>query len=98
MVINLSVVQRYPGIVELFKRLAENKRYGPIDRLARALSSEMVRVALYEALRIGVTEGWSIPSDAEVDGFLAEVEKNLGIAQKIAVIALTSAPKQVSMG
>lgn len=90
----MSVTQKYPGIVELFKRLAENRRYGPIDRLARALTSEMVRVALYEALRIGVTEGWRIPSDSEVDAFLSEVEKNLGVAQKIAAIALTSAPKQ----
>ena len=90
---DMSVSQRFSGIVEIFKKLAENKRFGPIDRLARALTPEMVRIALYEALRIGVTEGWNLPSDSEVDAFLNEVEKNLGIAQKIAAIALTSAPK-----
>lgn len=89
----VSVLQKFPGIVELFKKLAENKRYGPIDRLARALTPEMIRIALYEALRIGVTEGWSLPSESEVDAFLAEVEKNLGLAQKVATIALTAAPK-----
>ncbi|MDK6029412.1 hypothetical protein QPL79_08555 [Ignisphaera sp. 4213-co] len=88
-----SITQKYPGIVEIFKKLAENKRYGPIDRLARALTADMVRIALYDALRVGVTEGWALPSDAEVDAFLNEVEKNLGIAQKIAAIALTSASK-----
>lgn len=92
-----SVAQKYPQIVEIFKKLAENKRYGPIDRLARALSPEMVRVALYEALRISVTEDWGIPSDSEVDSFLAEVERNLGVAQKIAVVALTGA-KSVEAG
>uniref|UniRef100_A0A7J3Z8R6 Uncharacterized protein n=1 Tax=Ignisphaera aggregans TaxID=334771 RepID=A0A7J3Z8R6_9CREN len=89
----MSVLQKFPGIVELFKKLAENRRYGPIDRFARALAPEMVRIALYEALRIGVTEGWPLPSESEVDAFLAEAEKNLGVAQKIAAIALTSAPK-----
>jgi len=89
----MSVSQKFPGIVELFKKLAENKRFGPIDRLARALSPEMIRIALYEALRIGATEGWTLPSDSEVDAFLSDVEKNLGVAQKIAAIALTSAPR-----
>lgn len=90
----MSISQKYPNIINLFKRLAENRRYGPIDRLARALTSEMVRIALYEALRIGVTEGWTLPSDNEVDAFLAEVERNLGVAQKVAAISLTAAPKQ----
>lgn len=89
----MSVAQRFPGIVGLFKKLAENRRYGPIDRLARALTPEMVRIALYEALRIGVTEGWDVPSESEVDVFLTEVERNLGVAQRIAAIALTSSPR-----
>ncbi len=94
----MSVMQRFPGIVEIFMKLAENKRYGPIDRLARALSPEMIRIALYEALRISVTEGWHVPSASEVDTFLSEVERNLAIAQKIAAIALAAAPPPKQQG
>lgn len=89
----MSVLERFPNIVEVFKKLAENRRYGPIDRLARALSPEMIRMALYEALRIATTEGWNLPPDKEVDEFLTEAEKNPGLAQRVAIIALTSAPK-----
>ncbi|MEL9941017.1 MAG: hypothetical protein QW348_08650 [Ignisphaera sp.] len=89
----MSVIQKYPNIVELFKNLAKEKRFSPIDRLARALSSEMVRIALYEALRIGATEGWKLPPDEEVDAFLSDVERNPGVAQKVAVVALTAAQK-----
>jgi hypothetical protein len=89
----MSVLERFPNIVEVFKKLAENRRYGPIDRLARALSPEMIRMALYEALRIATTESWGLPPDKEVDEFLTEAEKNPGLAQRIAIIALTSAPR-----
>lgn len=90
-----SVSQKYQGVVELFKKLAEERRFGPIDRLARALTHEMIRIAVYEALRIGVSEGWNLPTQQEIDIFISESEKNPGIAQKIAAIALTAyKPKQ----
>ena len=87
-----SIEERYGGILNLFKNLAREKRYSPIDRMARALNPEFVRTSVYEALRIAVSEGWSLPSHEEVERFLEEAERNLGLAQRVAIIALTAAP------
>jgi HEPN domain-containing protein len=87
-----SIEERYGGILNLFRNLAKEKRYSPIDRMARALNPEFVRASVYEALRIAVSEGWSLPSQEEVERFLEEAERNLGLAQRVAIIALTAAP------
>jgi hypothetical protein len=87
-----SIEERYGRVIELFKNLAREKRYGPIDRMARALNPEFVRVSVYEALRIAVSEGWPLPPQEEVERFLEEAERNLGLAQRVAIIALTAAP------
>jgi len=87
-----SIEERYGRVIELFKNLAREKRYSPIDRMARALNPEFVRVSVYEALRIAVSEGWPLPPQEEVERFLEEAERNLGLAQRVAIIALTAAP------
>ena len=87
-----SIEEMYGHIIELFKNLAREKRYGPIDRMARALNPEFVRVSLYEALRIAVSEGWPLPPQGEIEKFLEAAERNLGLAQRVAIIALTAAP------
>jgi len=87
-----SIEETYGHVIALFRSLAREKRYGPIDRMARALNPEFVRVSLYEALRIAVSEGWPLPSQEEVEKFLEAVERNLGLAQRVAIIALTAAP------
>ncbi|MEM4455163.1 MAG: hypothetical protein QXX58_03365 [Thermofilaceae archaeon] len=87
--------EKYGGLISLFRRLAQDKRFSPIDRMARALDPDMVRIALYEAMRAAVSEEWPLPPQREVEEFLEEVERNPGVAQKLAVIAITAAPVAV---
>lgn len=42
---------KYEGLIKTLAFLAVDNVYGPIDRMARAIDTDMVRVALYEALR-----------------------------------------------
>ncbi|MEM1632471.1 MAG: hypothetical protein QXT28_07940 [Thermofilaceae archaeon] len=87
--------EKYGGLISLFRRLAQDKRFSPIDRMARALDPDMVRIALYDAMRIAVSEEWPLPPQREVEEFLEEIERNPGVAQKLAVIAITAAPVAV---
>ncbi|MEM1690682.1 MAG: hypothetical protein QXF05_03885 [Thermofilaceae archaeon] len=87
-----EIKERYAGLISLFMRLAHERRFGPLDRMARALNPALVRASLYDALRIAVSEGWPLPPREEVEDFLDEVERNLSVAQKLAAIAITAAP------
>ncbi|MEM1604555.1 MAG: hypothetical protein QXZ48_08570 [Zestosphaera sp.] len=91
---------RYDGIVSIFSYLVKEKVYGPVDRLARAVDLDMVRLALYEALRYASTEQRrgaqiSLPSEDEIQEFLEAIEKQgVGVAKKIAIKALTRGLEQ----
>ncbi|MEM4852734.1 MAG: hypothetical protein QXQ60_04145 [Thermofilum sp.] len=61
-----SFGERYKGLVSLFMKLAHEKRFGPIDRMARALNPDLVRAALYDALRIAASEGWPLPPERKL--------------------------------
>ncbi|MEM0368800.1 MAG: hypothetical protein QW579_01635 [Desulfurococcaceae archaeon] len=89
-----SSTSKYEGIVNVFSYLVKERVYGPVDRLARAVDQDMVRLALYEALRYVSTEqrkgaGVSLPSESEVQEFLESVEKQgVGVAKKVAIKSL----------
>jgi len=93
--LSCTPVSRYEGIVDLFSYLVKEKVYGPVDRLARAVDLDMIRLALYEALRYASTElrreaQVSLPSESEIREFLEAVEKSgVGVARRIAIAALT---------
>lgn len=91
---------KYEGLVKMFSYLVKEKVYGPVDRLARAVDPDMVRLALYEALRYVLTEqrkgvAVPLPSESEVEEFLEAVEKRgVGIARKVAVVSLARGLRQ----
>ncbi|MEM0297599.1 MAG: hypothetical protein QXU35_07535 [Zestosphaera sp.] len=91
---------RYEGIVDVFSYLVKEKVYGPVDRLARAVDLDMIRLALYEALRYASTEQRrgaqiSLPSENEIQEFLEAIEKHgVGVAKKVAIRSLTRGLKQ----
>lgn len=95
---------KYEGIVDLFSYLVREKVYGPVDRLARAVDLDMIRLALYEALRYASTEQRrgvtvSIPSEIEIQEFLEAIEKQgVGIAKKVAIRSLARGLKQELAG
>ena len=91
----------------MFSYLVEEKVYGPVDRLARAVDLDMVRQSIYDALRYISTEfrregtqkaqakQIEIPSEEEIHEFLETIEKKgLGIARKVAIKALTKGLKE----
>lgn len=86
---------KFDGIVDIFSYLVKEKVYGPVDRLARAVDPDMVRTALYEALRYVSTEQRkgaqiTLPDENEIQEFLEAIEKQgVGIARKIAIRSLT---------
>lgn len=98
----LTQKTKYEGIVDLFSYLVREKVYGPVDKLARAVDLDMIRIALYEALRYASTEQRrgaqvSLPSESEIQEFLEAVEKQgVGIAKKIAIRSLARGLRQES--
>lgn len=92
----LNTVQtRYEKIVEVLAYLVKDNVYGPVDRLARATDLNMVRTAIYEALRYISTEvrrgrEVKLPDENEVREFLEEIERRgAGVAKRVAIEALT---------
>lgn len=85
---------RYEKLVEALSYLVKDNVYGPVDRLARATDLDMVRTALYEALRYLSTEirKGTVPlvvDEAEIRMFLDEIERRgVGVARRIAIEAL----------
>ncbi len=91
---SLTQKVKYEGIVNLFSYLIKERVYGPVDKLARAVDLDMIRLALYEALRYASTEQRrgvqiSLPDENEIQEFLEAIEKHgVGIAKKIAIRSL----------
>ncbi len=104
-----SILDKYPRFSNVLKILVEDKFYTPIDKLARALNTTMVRTALYEALRYAITEvnknceqltdetekkkcierkNMELPDENEINNLLKDIERDLSIAQQLALIAL----------
>jgi CRISPR type I-A-associated protein Csa5 len=89
--------EEFEGIIRALTYLVKERVYGPVDRMARAVDVDTVRLALYEAVRYvsvdarrGVAEAKrSLPDENEVRSFLERVERDIGIAKKVAAIALT---------
>lgn len=90
-----STKSKYEGIIEILAHLVKDNVYGPVDRLARAADLNMVRVAIYEAIRYISTEvrrGVEVvlPDENEIKAFLDEIEhRGVGVAKRIAIEALT---------
>ncbi|MBS7638150.1 hypothetical protein KEJ49_04595 [Candidatus Bathyarchaeota archaeon] len=89
---------RFPNIIGLLRRLADEKMYGILDRMVGALSPAAVELALYDAVR--VARAWPVdkppipvPSSSEVERFLGEVGgggiEGLRLARQVALKALT---------
>lgn len=90
----MSSKPRFEKLVEALAYLVRDNVYGPVDRLARATELDMVRTALYEALRYLSTEirKGAVPlvvDEEEVRGFLEEIERRgVGVARRVAIEAL----------
>jgi len=92
--LSITVKSKYEGIIDLLSYLVKEGAYGPVDRMARAIDPDMVRISLYEAIRYASTElrrgaSISIPSEDEVREFLDAVERRVGTAREVAIKALT---------
>lgn len=95
----MPLERRFPNIIGLLRRLADEKMYGVLDRMVGALSPAAVELALYDAVR--VAKAWPedkpppipIPSSNEVERFLGEVSgggiEGLRLARQVALKALT---------
>jgi len=62
--------------------------------MARATDLDTIRISLYEAIRYASTEirrgvHIELPSEEEINAFLEEVKKRIGLAREIAIKALT---------
>lgn len=90
----MSTRPKFEKVVEALSYLVRDNVYGPVDRLARATDLDMVRTALYEALRYLSTEirKGTVPlvlDEAEIRAFLDEVERRgVGVARRVAIEAL----------
>ncbi|MEM1720296.1 MAG: hypothetical protein QW496_05570 [Desulfurococcaceae archaeon] len=95
----MSSKPKFDKIVEALSYLVKDNVFGPVDRLARSTDLDMVRTALYEALRYLSTEirKGTIPlviDETEIKNFLDEVERRgVGIARRVAVEALAKGLK-----
>lgn len=99
MVKNLSSKPRFEMLINALALLVKDNVYGPVDRMARATDLEMVRTALYEALRYLSTDirrgRITLTIDEnEIKEFLEEVERRgVGVARSVAVKALAKGLK-----
>ncbi|MEM4570065.1 MAG: hypothetical protein QXE66_02010 [Desulfurococcaceae archaeon] len=95
----MSSKPKFDKIVEALSYLVKDNVFGPVDRLARSTDLDMVRTALYEALRYLSTEirKGTVPlviDEAEIRSFLDEVERRgVGIARRVAIEALAKGLK-----
>lgn len=95
----MPLEKRFPSIISMLRRLADEKMYGVLDRMVGALTPAAVELALYDAVR--VAKAWpkdkpppiSIPSSDEVERFINEVSRGgmegLRLARQVALKALT---------
>jgi hypothetical protein len=94
----IPLEQRFPIIIDMLRRLADEKMYGILDRMVGALTPVAIELALYDAVR--VAKAWpkdkppiSVPPSDEVERFLGEVSKGgiegLRLARQVALKALT---------
>ena len=82
------------GIIEMLARLAGEKSYGPLDALATASSIQTALPAIYNAVRYAITQGYQVPSEEELNTFIALAKRDPSIMREVAIKALIKAVRQ----
>jgi hypothetical protein len=85
--------ERFNGLIEMLARLASEKVYGPLDVLATTPSVSVALSSLYNAVRYVRNQGYPVPSEDEINAFLAISKKNPEVMREIAIKALIRAEK-----
>jgi hypothetical protein len=83
-----------PGLVNMLARLAGEKSYGPLDALATAPSIQTALPAIYNAVRYAITQGYPVPSEEELNTFIAMARRDPSIMREIAIKALIKTVRQ----
>jgi len=83
-----------PGLVNMLARLASEKSYGPLDALATAPSIQTALPAIYNAVRYAITQGYPVPSEEELNTFIAMARRDPSIMREVVIKALIKAARQ----
>lgn len=87
-----SPQKRYEKIVEMLALVVKDRVFGPVDRMARAIDTDSVKLALYEAMRY-VSSGpeglkRELPKPEEIEEFINDLRiKGPGLARDVALKA-----------
>jgi hypothetical protein len=81
------------GVIEMLARLVSEKVYGPVDVLATTPSVSVALSWLYNATRYAITQGYPVPSEEELNAFIALARRNPSIMREVAIKALIRAEK-----
>ena len=85
--------EHFNGLIEMLARLASEKVYGPLDVLATTPSVSMALGSLYNAIRYVKNQGYPVPSEDEINAFIAIAKRNPEFLSEIAIRALIRAEK-----
>ncbi|MDT7969810.1 MAG: hypothetical protein RQ842_04530 [Vulcanisaeta sp.] len=83
-----------PNLINMLARLAGEKSYGPLDALATAPSIQTALPAIYNAVRYAITQGYPVPSEEELNTFIALARRDPSIMREVAIKALIKAVRQ----
>jgi len=83
-----------PGLVSMLARLASEKSYGTLDALATAPNIQTALSAIYNAVRYATTQNYPVPSEEELNTFIAMAKRDPSIMREVAIKALLRAVRQ----
>jgi len=81
------------SLINMLARLAADKMYGPLDVLGTAPDISIALSYLYTAIRYARTQNYPIPTEDDINKFVAIAKKNPEVMREIAIKALIRAEK-----
>ncbi len=91
----------YENIIAAIRYFIDTKRYGPVDRMAMAMGSESIEIALYDILRtIDSLYARSILVEIEKDNKIYKIRcceygEDLGFGMKGKIVKIYEGPKEL---